>query len=176
MKFNIFKIAILTSALFLLTACASSHQCKLGDSCFGLDDAYEASLADAGSKETVLPEYSAAGKADSLNKNKQSNSEQLVLQGFSAYSGSKLTAKPVYQPPRPIRIWIAPWQANLDSYTQTAPVLMGDQFLYATIPGHWQMGELRGQGELNRMMLEPLIPNNEDKEINRVQPKQVLFE
>lgn len=171
-------MAIIAIAV-VLTGCSTQHSCKLGTECYGLDDAYEAAVENAGNHETVFPEYNSKGKG---SKSKKIESESsLGVQSFKAYQGSKLTDKPIYQPAKPIRIWIAPWQSNLDSYTQTGPVLMGDQFMYATIPDHWTMGELRKNGGLGKtIQLEPFSLKEEQQQnnvnSNRVQPKQKLVE
>lgn len=159
----------------IITGCATQHTCKLGTECYGLDDAYDAAVENAGNQETVFPEYNPKGKGSSF-KNSESG---LGVQSFKPYQGSRLTDKPIYQPPKPIRIWIAPWKASLDSYTQADPVLMGDQFMYATIPGHWTMGELRKNGDLGKtLQLEPYNLQQEKEGVsnNRVQPKQQFLE
>lgn len=171
-------IGIIMLAL-LLVGCATPHECKLGTECYGLDDVYEAAVAGDGNHETVLPEYSSKGKGKGLKAKK--NETKLGVQSFSPYQGSRLTDKPIYQPPKPIRIWIAPWQADLDSYTQNDAVLMGGQFMYATIPGHWGMGDLRKDGELGKtlMQLEPFnlkSEQNSGADTKRVQPRQQLVD
>lgn len=174
---KILKISSLLVFSVVIAGCAAKHNCQLGEECYGLEDAYQAALENGGNSETVLPEYSNKGKGKKIASS-SANAENLQLQGFSAYAGEKLTNKPIYQPPKPIRIWIAPWQAELDSDTQKDPVLMGDQFLYATIPGYWQMGELRSEGEAAQMLLEPSFNNNSNqaKQTQRVQPQQQLIE
>lgn len=169
-------MAIIAMAV-VLTGCSTQHTCKLGTECYGLDDAYKAAVENAGNHETVFPEYNSKGKGSPSKKIESESS--LGVQSFKAFQGLRLTDKPVYQPPKPVRIWIAPWQASLESYTQTDPVLMGGQFMYATIPGHWTMGELRKNGGLGKtLQLEPynLKEEQDHTSNNRVQPKQRLVE
>lgn len=170
-------MAIIGMVFLVLTGCSTQHSCKLGTECYGLDDVYDAAVENAGNHETVFPEYNAKGKGSKPKKSESS----LGVQSFKPYQGSRLTDQPVYQPPKPIRIWIAPWQANLDSYTQTEPILMGGQFMFATIPGHWNIGDLRKNGDLGKtLQLEPYNLKHEKEQSNvsnnRVQPKQKLVE
>lgn len=172
---------VLLVAIGLLSGCAAKYQCKLGNECVDVYDNYDAAVNQSGNKETVTPDANKDGvpfKSAGAKAKGFGVSEELGLQSFEPYSGGAMTEKPIYQPPRPLRIWIAPWQAKLDSQTQSEAVLMSGQFMYATIPGSWTMGELREDGSLSNVLL--LAPYDKEKEEKatpkRIQPKKSVLD
>lgn len=176
-----FKKTLVLAALVALTGCATSkYKCDLGNECIDVYDIYDATLTDGGNKETVVPDLDRSGKpfknASNSKSKKGSDGAVLGLQSFEPYSGGSMTDKPVYQPPRPIRVWLAPWQVDLDSETQAEPVLMSGQFMYVTVPGFWTMGTLKDAGGMGGpLMLEPYSTEQQGKVIpKRIQPRATL--
>lgn len=168
------------AAVSVLSGCSSTYKCNLGNECLNVDDAYGAAVQNTGNKESTMPYANREGKPFDANSEDIDNRNTQLTQSFNPYSGGSMTEKPIYQPPRPLRIWLAPWQQQLDSVTQTEPVLMSGQFLYATVPGYWAMGTLRADGSLSPiMMLEPQkakpLPAAATPQSQRVQPQQQLM-
>lgn len=173
------KLIGLTVIAISLTGCATAnYQCKLGNECVDVYDVYDAANANDGNKETVTPDLDKKGKPfKKSKKNSSADNSELGIQSFEPYSGGSMTDRPVYQPPKPLRIWLAPWQAELDSETQQAPVLLSGQFMYVTIPGYWTMGGLKEDGGLGgMMMLEPYDTTKHKAAPNRIQPKQRVLD
>src|SRR5690606_33039606 len=167
---NFTKVAALAVLVLGASGCSSTYKCPLGNECSDVYDSYRAAAANGGNKETTMPN---ANKHGVPFDQQDEDEKKIGLQAYNPYAGGAMTERPVYQPPRPLRIWIAPWQAQLDSLTQTDPVLMSGQFMYATIPGFWSMGVMRADGSLSPvMMLEPSDPPEEQQQQNnRIQPK-----
>lgn len=157
------KVLLSMGALLILSGCTTiPYQCELGEECIGAKEAYGAAVENRGNSESVFGEPFDAEDGDA----------QRVLESeFRPYAGGGLTDKPLYQPPRPVRIWVAPWKGD-------DGMLRSGQFIYATRKGGWQMGELREQGvggQLlhERTVLRPATPEPE-KAPKRVQPAAQL--
>lgn len=176
------KVFVLLATFTVLSGCATSnYKCELGNECIDVYDIYDATMSNDGNKETVVPNLDRSGEPfgdNSKSKSKKGNSAgaSLGLQSFDPYAGGSMTDKPVYQPPRPVRVWLAPWQADLASETQQAPVLMSGQFMYVTVPGFWTMGTFKDAGGLGGpMMLEPYSAEQHGEVTpKRIQPKASL--
>lgn len=171
-------LSILPVFAFLI-GCATPYTCELGMDCMDLNDAYEAALGGGGNKETLIPnsvrEQKQSRPLDEgrvLKKTKAGTylNAPAVTQSWnkSQYGGSKLQDKPVYMPPKPLRIWIAPW---VDEDEEGSRLLSG-QFMYITIGGEWTMGQMGQSGRAGASMFEPWVPKPKDE--GRVDPSQRL--
>ena len=123
------KLLIPLGALLFLGGCATvKHDCDLGEECVGTSDVYTAAVANEGSSESVMEGVEPASEA-----------EEAPIEQWRPYSGGGLTAQPVYQPGKPVRIWVAPWRGN-------DGILRSGEYLYVTLPDAWRYGELREKG------------------------------
>ena len=174
------KLLTLTpiAGVFFLTACATPYTCEMGMECLDVHDAYEASRANGGTKESVITnEQRLIAENTPLSKSRGSTIRAGAVQGdttkegvFQPYAGVKLQDKPVYIPPQPLRIWIAPW-VDSETYDGQKRLLSG-QFMYVTIGGKWTMGEMTRPGTAGNVMFEPWSPKPKDDK--RVGPAQLL--
>lgn len=173
---SLVKIAALTAVVVSLGGCASAYECQLGNACQSVTDSYHSAVKNAGNVETTAPGANVAGvPLDDEKDDVETAGKKVGFQSFSPYQGGALDDKPVYQPPRPLRIWIAPWREKTSATTQNNAVLISGQFMYATVPGGWTMGTLREGGGLSPiLMLAPQHPK--DKVPKRIQPKQKLVD
>jgi|GEM_PF-2516615 len=161
------------AALGLVSGCASvQHNCPLGEECVGTHDVYEAAVGGGGDSESVLP--GAGGPRAELEAS--GSDLGFAEQGtWRPYAGGGLSDRPLYQPPQPVRIWLAPWQAS-DGW------LRSGQYLYVTREGGWSFGELREPGVgadlLGPRRLPGITPAEEEPSptrTDRVQPEQNLL-
>jgi len=128
------KLLVAGLALLVLGGCMSiPHECPLGEECVGVADVYEAAIANEGTQDSVLNTDTRAKSSSDPEAVKD------VIEQWRPYSGGSLTDKPVYQPPKPIRIWVAPWRGD-------DGILRSGEYLYVTSPGHWHYGDLRSEG------------------------------
>lgn len=170
------KVSVTLAIMLLAGGCTSiPYECPLGHECIGTTDAYQAAIENRGNSESVFGEPFESDK-------KAATGDEQPLQGqWRPYAGGGLSDKPVYQPPQPVRIWIAPWVAE-------DGLLRSGQFIYATRKGGWQMGQMREEGIggalLNpRTLLRPAPPSSGSASSpsgsasspNRVQPQQRLI-
>lgn len=161
-------IKIIPGLLLAMTVgCSIKYQCELGQECYNTEDAYNAAVAKEGNSETVMP-YGPV-KSESLSDGKKKDkrrrtSSKAETGAWQPYSGSRLTDRPVYQPPQPRRIWVAPWKEG--------GILRAGQFIFVTESGHWNYGELKKAGQASQV-LSPIKPKSDVPK--RVQPKENLM-
>ena len=159
---------ILPALLLAFTAgCSVKYQCELGQECYNTQDAYDAAVSGAGNAETVMP-YGPV-KREKLPQDHDKNPHHGIYNEIQTgewrpYSGSRLTDRPVYKPPTPRRIWIAPWRDD--------GILRAGQFLFVVQPGGWQFGELDDAGAASQL-LSPVHPQSETPK--RIQPRENLL-
>ena len=158
------KLMIPLTALLFLGGCATvQHDCELGSECVGTGDVYEAAVANSGSSETVME-----GRKDG------SEAEEEKIEQWRPYSGGGLTDMPVYQPGKPVRIWVAPWRCD-------DGILRSGEYLYVTLPDDWSYGQLRDDG-IGAGMIGPspgvqhIAPRGQDASVNpyRIQPQMQI--
>lgn len=182
-----------TTALFAiggLAGCSTAeHKCPLGEDCTGSKEVYDAAVAGGGDNQNVLPgagrpkgetgEQQASGLhgegrrgrvPGSVDRDSDSGSEETGRGQWNPYDGGSLSERPVYQPPKPVRIWVAPWR-DQDG------ILRSGQYLYVTQDGGWQFGELRSPGAGSRILRPrpPTAPEADDAGQGRVQPRQTMM-
>lgn len=160
------------------SACSVKYKCELGEECLGVKDAYSAAIENGGNSETTMPAPKNKRELAKMKKRgvytSSASSRYGVQKGeFEPYSGNKLLDKPVYQPPTPIRIWIAPWRLN-DGQQE---YLLSGQYLYVQRPGRWTMGTLRnpGFGSVGLDFSPRQLPDENAKD-GVVQPKDRLVD
>lgn len=177
------RILLALGALAALTisGCATvPYDCPLGTECVGTKEVYDAAVSNQGNSESVMgfkkdKKQSQAvadfdfHDTDSFSMPNDSQQAKPHTAQWRPYAGGGLTDKPVYQPPQPVRIWIAPWKAS-------DGLLRSGQFIYATRPGRWTMGEMRSEG-VGSQVLRPravLKPADQKTAEKRVQPEAQL--
>lgn len=142
----------------LLAACAAPYSCQLGNECVNVSESYDAIRGGEGDSQGAIKtgdrkriENTRLGKGA-----KNSSNSAGVSQAFRPYAGGQLDDKPVYIPPRPIRIWIAPW-TNHKLDKKGDGYLMSGQFMYVTVGGKWNYGEMAERGQAGKRMLKPYM-------------------
>lgn len=151
------KLFLLVSPL-ALNACAVMYECQLGEECYNTEDAYNAAVSGGGNSESVMP-------YGPVKESKEDEESEGIKQGeWQPYSGSRLTDRPVYQPPQPRRIWIAPWRED--------GILRAGQFIFVVQPGYWNMGQMDEDG-VAAQLLSPV--SSENGLPPRVQPHENLL-
>ncbi len=144
---TILRIFTLTTLAVIISGCASSprHSCALNDEegyCADTEATYNAAVRGGGSRENVLAN---SGKASST----QSAAGDSV---FTGYPQAEARGMPVYTPPKPHRLWVAPW-------AESGGVLHGGEYIYYTTPGYWNYGTLGAPGEGSNV-LGPVRPQD----------------
>ena len=127
------RIVIAAAAVATLAGCAShGYTCPIPDACAPIHDNYEKSVADTG-----WDGWQAGGGAPGGKKD-----EPLGAPGSSGGvpappvpaemrpSGRDATDRPIYTPPAPWVVWLAPW--SRDDGT-----LESGTYVWFTTPGHW---------------------------------------
>lgn len=164
------KVSLFSFGLLILSGCSSiPYSCALGNECVGTDEAYEAAIENRGNSESTLGEPFKKGNKASRTRPGSSQQELLVESEWRPYAGGGLSDQPLYLPPRPVRIWIAPWQAE-------DGLLRSGQFIYATRKGGWQMGQMRDGGAASGLLQPHTFERSTARgNIQRVQPEQQLI-
>lgn len=141
---RLLPVALLVAAV---SGCASTprHSCQLTNEdgyCADMHETYDAAVSGNDSHENVLAGASKTAKA-------QSAAGEAV---FTGYPQAEARGMPVYTPPKPQRLWIAPWaEAN--------GTLHGGEYVYYTTPGYWNYGALGAPGEGANVM-GPIKPQD----------------
>lgn len=160
------KLLISLGAMLLLSGCMTvQHECELGEKCVGTSEVYTAAIANEGTSESVMGDAESASEGDG----KEEKIEQ-----WRPYSGGGLTDRPVYQPGKPVRIWVAPWRGQ-------DGILRSGEYLFVTLPDAWRYGELREEGA-GAGMIGPALGEQHitteggSRQVNpyRVQPKMQI--
>lgn len=144
---NAVRFFAVSALVAVMSGCASSprHSCALTNEegyCANMEETYSAAVQGNGSHENVL-----AGGGKSVSP--RSVSGEAV---FTGYPQAEARGMPVYTPPKPHRLWIAPWaEAN--------GVLHGGEYVYYTTPGYWNYGTLGAPGE-GSTVLGPVRPQD----------------
>lgn len=166
------RILLALGALAALTisGCATvPYDCPLGTECVGTKEVYDAAVSNQGNSESVLGFKEDKKDSQAASTKGEDQEDKPLTAQWRPFAGGGLTDKPVYQPPQPVRIWIAPWKAS-------DGLLRSGQFIYATRPGRWTMGEMRSEG-VGGQVLRPravLKPADQDAAEKRVQPEAQL--
>lgn len=161
------KLIFIAVISAVMTGCSTAYTCKLGYECISVEESYEAARADGGNKESVIFQSDRKKAENTKLKGSKTDVAQRAQRGrFSGFSGEKLTDRPVYMPPKPLRIWIAPWVDEMD---EGQNYLLSGQFMYITTGGGWQMGELNRSGRAGELIFKPQLPTVIDTK--RVAPK-----
>jgi len=160
MKSRYITVALLASAS-MLSGCLSNapkHSCPLNSEdgyCADLETVYGAAVRDQGSKENVLEgviEPISDGKSDKPQTEAPAPEAPVVHDEFTGFMAAQDRGMPVFTPPKPHRLWIAPWHdAN--------KILHGGEYLYYTTPGHWNYGTLTSPGDGAEVM-GPIKPQD----------------
>lgn len=138
-----FALILSTVAIASLTACSSAprvpdYECPLNDTagakCASVEQAYDAS--------TRMKKDGDLSRVQSVfdRRVQQREEQKPFFQGqVSDYPEPGATGKPVYQQPRVLRPWIAP-------YVDADGNLRSGEYTYFATPGRWNYGELRKPG------------------------------
>lgn len=126
-------------APLLLTACSTpGYQCQRGEACAPVHNTYRDAVRAQGSWRPVwdvrghhFGKKPKAGFFSGWFSGWFSDKHKRLrpVHGVRVPGGPRVTA-PVYQPPRPWRVWLGPWvDANGD--------LRSGQYVWFVTPGHW---------------------------------------
>ena len=128
---------VLLLAPLLLSACATpGYQCKRGEACAPVHNTYDDAVHAQGSWR---PLWNVRGHSFGKKRkhgwlsgwfsDKHEHKHLKPVRG-SLVTGGPQAQAPVYQPPRPWRVWLGPWvDANGD--------LRSGQYVWFVTPGHW---------------------------------------
>ena len=128
---------LLLLAPLLLTACATpGYQCKRGEACAPVHNTYDDAVHAQGSWR---PLWNVRGHSFGKKRehgwfsgwfSDKHEHKHLKPVRSSLVMGGPQAQAPVYQPPRPWRVWLGPWvDANGD--------LRSGQYVWFVTPGHW---------------------------------------
>ncbi len=189
--FSLTLLAAFTG-LTLLSGCATPYSCPLTNEdgyCTNQRQAYLAAKANSGDKENVFAgtgdpaagaeqhPAAATGDDDIMAMVEHAAAPKLPVTALAYFkTHHAIEDRPVYAPPRPARVWVAPW-------TDEYGLLHGEELIYALRPGGWAYGELRTPGAASGLLepLDPddigfkLAPKKDEQPSGRVQPRQPLF-
>lgn len=173
-------LAVAALSALVVSGCTTvPYDCPLGTECVGTKEVYDSALANGGNSESVMgfkdEKGSSKDKAarfdfdegDDFTVASTGKKSDPKAAQWNPYAGGGLTEKPVYQPPQPVRIWIAPWKAD-------DGLLRSGQFIYATRPGRWTMGEMRSEGVGGQVLRPRPALKPSAVENKRVQPEAQL--
>lgn len=128
---------VLLLAPLLLSACATpGYQCKRGEACAPVHNTYDDAVRAQGSWR---PLWNVRGHSFGKKRkhgwfsgwfsDKHEHKHLKPVHSVLVMGGPQAQA-PVYQPPRPWRVWLGPWvDANGD--------LRSGQYVWFVTPGHW---------------------------------------
>lgn len=145
------KLPTLSAVLLgsLLAGCASTiNTCEDPNSgCASLEDTYQAALQDDGRAENVNLLQRGRQTAQVADA-RPHDGESLFRTDFAA----EPRGTPIYSPPVPHKLWVAPWRdAN--------NVLHGGEYVYYLTPGYFTTGTLTAPGQ-GAEVLGPLKPED----------------
>lgn len=166
---------LLLFAPLLLTACATpGYQCKRGEACAPVHNTYDDAVHAQGSwrplwnvrghsfgKKRERGWFSGWFSDKHAHKHLKPVRSSLVTGGIATRMGGPQAQAPVYQPPRPWRVWLGPWvDANGD--------LRSGQYVWFVTPGHWyyagkvwplgRLGQPTGNTFVKDGVLSPVPP------------------
>lgn len=168
------KIAILCAALttVALTGCASgpSYQCPMPDACAPVHDNYNKALKDHSWGGWTV-DGSSSSEKDSGDKGSSSEKPKAVRMEM-APKPFVATGKPVYVPPTPWRMWLAPTPAGDGS-------IASGSYVWFVTPGHWDY--LGNKWPSNVLGANVKVPDasggtiDENGDLSPIQPNQLGF-
>lgn len=152
-KINHLTLAVLASAV-VLSGCASQsrtgYRCPIGHegtgSCISMEEVYKHAVSHSGpSPKTGSVIESSAGAGNS------STTPNPFAYGLSPYNETLPAGRPVYEPPRVFRPWVAPSQTGDGR-------LASGQFQYFATEGKWSYGSMAPQR--SDSLFTPARPND----------------
>ena len=149
---------VLLLAPLLLSACATpGYQCKRGEACAPVHNTYDDAVRAQGSWR---PLWNVRGHSFGKKRkhgwfsgwfsDKHEHKHLKPVRG-SLVTGGPQAQAPVYQPPRPWRVWLGPWvDANGD--------LRSGQYVWFVTPGHWYYaGKIWPLGRLGKRIGDTFV-------------------
>ena len=127
-NFNLNRFIRLTpvASLLLLAACATpGYECRMGHACAPVHDTYRDAVRDQGTWRPVWNVRGASYKSKEKAHRKKEPAKFVM--------GGPQASAPVYQPPRPWRVWLAPW-------VDTTGDLHSGEYVWFVTPGKWYYG------------------------------------
>ena len=142
------KLVYVLSSLAIasLAACSSAprpgeYQCELHDTsmskCASVDKAYKTSLDVAPQQPSDVQSVFEARK---LGDRSQKGQAPIVGAQLSAYPDSAEQGMPVFNQPKVVRVWVAP-------YVDADGNLRAGEYTYFSTPGAWNYGGLKKAGD-----------------------------
>lgn len=152
------KIILIAIAATLGAGCAAKPRaCTPGvltQGCTSMAETYQAALGGGGDRGSLFP-----GAEDLKDGKKGTPASPLNLQ-----AGRHQLAGPVFNPPKPFRLGIAPW-------TDANGILHSGEYIYFTTPGRWSYGPMALPGSASGV-LSPIRPDQLGFEVrNSVDPE-----
>lgn len=187
------SLAIATLVLSGCASFSIAHECQLGEpygpNCIGVTTAHDQASKskahpdsetvygranqnkDEGLFSTVTGWFSGDSKESREGANVFDNSEELravpILNGGRAPEAMKGLGQPggapVYTPPTPRRVWIAPW-------TDQNGVIHAGEWVYFETPGSWNIGTLKKDGAIGGTQFGPTVARPQATVQPEVQP------
>lgn len=142
------------SVSVIMAGCADpGYSCRLKDSSLGACSSTEQAYHGALRTSQVGPNQQSVFQPGSKASAKHSGqSPQVVIGQLSRTPGPGQTGMPVFQEPKVVRVWIAPFvdaDGNLHS----------GEYQYFSTPGHWNYGSLKAPGQASGIF-HPAMPGD----------------
>ena len=139
------KILTLIVAASALSACASNNKkvCAPGEispGCASMGETYDAAIGGGGSKGNVF------------DNSAHIDGKKVVSNPLNMQSGQHQVAGPVFHPPKPYRVGIAPW-------TDANGLMHSGEYVYFTTPGRWSYGPMQLPGSAAGL-IAPIKPDD----------------
>lgn len=162
-----FRLVVLLGLTGAVAACGSVPQrCPLTNrdgTCASMQETYEIARDQSGnsSGESVFDVYGSGDKDGDETFGKRSEGAPSALGNPQSQKktgmleidmGRHHLAGPVYTPPRPYRIWVAPW-------TDSNGIVHSGEHLFFAKPGHWNYGPM-GMPGVAAGLLRPAVPDD----------------
>jgi hypothetical protein len=154
---------LLAPFLALPLAGCSDHgyQCEMPIACAPIHKNYEAALADTSWDGWKAGEPDTASNPDEDEKDRKVPAERAKLHPPEADA----TPGPIYAPPAPLRVWLAPWSRADGS-------LESGQYVWLTLPGHWTY---LGQDWPASPLPAGVTDKQQDEEMRPLRPSDLGF-